>query len=227
MDNFGVPTIKMRVYFSSYHLWAADHLAKLARQIEDTHLRRSRFDIKHRAYVTNSIFSSVAFMESAINELFQDASERYTAYLSSLPEQAVTLLADYCNRTTQKKRRGKSILGKYKLSLHLCGKKPFEEEESPYKEVNHVVQLRNTLVHYKPQTLGGDAIHQLTSQLMGQFPENKLMAGSGNPYFPDKVLGYGCAEWATSSVRKFCDVFFSEIGVIPNYQQVNFSFAGG
>ena len=79
------PTIQMRVYFSSYHLWAAKHLMELATDIEQGHTGGSVFDIKHRAYVTKSILSSVAFIEAAINEVFQDAFDGHESYLSTLP----------------------------------------------------------------------------------------------------------------------------------------------
>lgn len=61
----GTPTVLMRVYYSSHHLWGAHYFAQLAGEIEDAHNGRSRFDIKHRTYVTNSLLSSVAFLKAS------------------------------------------------------------------------------------------------------------------------------------------------------------------
>jgi hypothetical protein len=57
--------IKMRVYYSSYHLWAAQHFARLAKELEDQDPARRGFDIAHRAYVTNAILSSAAFLRGS------------------------------------------------------------------------------------------------------------------------------------------------------------------
>lgn len=218
----GTPTVLMRVYYSSYHLWGAHHFAQLAGEIEDAHNGRSRFDIKHRVYVTNSLLSSVAFLEAVINELYQDAFDQHSSYLSMLSQGIRDLRADFWAMTEEENKSPISILDKYQLALRFCGKEPFKKGESPYQEVDSIVKIRNALTHYKPQSLGGDNIYRLEGRLRGKFRENKLMSGSGNPYFPDKVLGRGCADWAVTSVRKFADKFFSEIEVIPNYQRVSF-----
>ena len=55
------------------------------------------------------------------------------------------------------------------------------------------------------------------------FPENPL-AGSGNAFFPDKVLGYGCAAWAVMSALEFADNFWSSISVVPHYQAYRHMF---
>jgi len=215
----GTPSVLIRVYYSSYHLWATNHFAQLAGEIEDTHSGRSRFDIKHRAYVTNSILSAVAFLEAAINELYQDAFDKHSGYLTTLPQAIRNLLGDFWAMTEGENKSAISILDKYQLALRFCGKEPFNKGKSPYQEVDLVVRIRNALTHYKPQSLGGDNIHRLEAGLRGKFSENKLMSGSGNPYFPDKALGRGCADWVVASVRKFADKFFSEIELVPNYQR--------
>jgi hypothetical protein len=217
------PTVLMRVYYSSYHLWGAQHFASLAGEIEDAYNGRSTFNIKHRAYVTNSLLSSVAFMEAAVNELYQDAFDEHSSYLSPLSQETRNLLADFWNMTEKENKSTISLLDKYQLALRFCGREPLSKGDSPYQEVESIVKIRNALTHYKPQSLGGDNVHRLEGRLRGKFQENKLMSGSGNPYFPDKVLGRGCADWAVASARTFTDKFFSEIEVVPNYQRVNFN----
>ncbi len=50
-----------RVYYSSYHLWAAKKFAQKAADIEAEPGINLASGIEHRAYVTNAIFSAVAF----------------------------------------------------------------------------------------------------------------------------------------------------------------------
>jgi hypothetical protein len=47
MASFGVAELRMRAYFSSYHLWAAEHFTGLAKEIEDAHTGSPEFNIAH------------------------------------------------------------------------------------------------------------------------------------------------------------------------------------
>ena len=78
------------------------------------------------------------------------------------------------------------------------------------------------MTHYKPETYGGETQHKFFKQLTNKFSDNPLMAGSGNPYFPDKCLGSPCAKWAIQAGKALADAFFQRLGLIPHYQQVKF-----
>ena len=56
------------------------------------------------------------------------------------------------------------------------------------------------------------------------FADNALMVGSGNPWWPDKALGFGAAEWAHRSVQALADHVSDAIGIVPIYRKVE---AGG
>ena len=215
-------TITMRAYYSSYHLWAAKHFCELAKNAENEPGDHTRFDIKHRAYVTNSILSAVAFLEAAINELYQDAADNHESYITKLNADSKQLMSDFWQFTEERNRSAFNLLDKYQIALTFLRKPQFDSGQSPYQDVTLVVRLRNELVHFKPKSLGGDVEHKLARQLRGKFAENKLMDGSGNPWFPDKCLGHGCAQWAVASVTNFADQFFAAIDVEPNYQRIEF-----
>ncbi len=113
--QLGVPTILTRSYFSSHYLWAAKHLAGLAGKTEEGHTGSPRFDIGHRAYVVNSIMSSVAFLEAAINELYQDAFDGHESYIGLLPPQVRSLLGEFWAMIEGDSRPTLSILDKLEL----------------------------------------------------------------------------------------------------------------
>ena len=221
----------MRAYFSSYHLWAAKYFSKLAAEIED-HYKKSSvpvFDIRHRVLVMNSISSSVAFAEAAINELFQDAVDKHHAYILPIKKEKIDILSDYWCMTELKNKSHISILDKYQLALRFCDKKPFDNSKNPYQNAELVIQLRNTLIHYKPESISPDRTCKpgkqikLGDKLNGKFPQNSLMIKSGNPYFPDKLLGCGCTSWSWKSMESLADLFFQSIGIEPNYKKVDLS----
>lgn len=220
--ELGLPSWYMRVYFSSYHLWAAKHFLEISKEIEESSKELPAFEIRHRAFTINSILSSVAFVEAAINEVFQDALDNHHFYIESLGKDKIELLADYWRMTEIEKKSHLSALDKYQLALRFCGREPFKKDENPYQDANLIIKLRNTLIHYKPESFSPDKPHKLGNQLKGKFPENNLVSKSANPYFPDKCLGYGCANWSCKSMEKFTDAFFQKLGIEPSYKKVSF-----
>ena len=212
----------MRVYFSRYHIWAASYFARTSSDIEKG--RASGFHLDHRAYVTGTIVESVSFLEAAINELFTDAAEDYRTpeWTGALPSDAMKQLGSMWEFVGRK-----PILDKYQMALTLAGKETYDRSAAPYEDVALLNRLRNSLVHFKPESrtagLPSDAIesHPVEKGLRGKFPPNQLMEGTGNPYFPDKCLGHGAARWAVESSLKFADDFFlSRLEVKPNYHHI-------
>jgi hypothetical protein len=75
MATLFAASVSMRAYFSAYHLWAAKRFAKLADATEDD---AEGFNIGNRAFVTSAVLSAAAFLEAAINEIYDDVVDGYT-----------------------------------------------------------------------------------------------------------------------------------------------------
>ncbi len=223
----GSAILSMRIYFSTYNLWAAEHFSKLAGEIETAHQGRSQFNLEHRVYIMNSILSATAFLEAVINELYQDAHDKHLVSLGHLDETVISILSDFWEMTEEDNKSFLSILDKYQLALRFAGKEPFQKGENPYQDTALVIKLRNYLTHYKPMDLSEINKHSLDNMLRGKFLPNKMMEGSGNNFFPDHALGKGCAEWSLKSVKNFADEFFQRMGIKPNYQVVDMDKLAG
>jgi hypothetical protein len=216
--RFSVPSpiLSLRIYFSTYHLWAARHFAQLTAKAEAAPGRVPRFEFEHRALATNTILSAVAFLEAAINELFQDASDAHPSYVQSLKKEGLAALADAWDDGAD----WLNILTKYQLACRLVGVQAFDRGVEPFQSAKLLIQLRNALVHYKPSSRSAGDETSLEQGLSAKFAPNHLMEGSpGNPYFPDKCLGAGCTMWAVYTVEQFATEFFARIGVQPNFQR--------
>ncbi|MEA2202729.1 MAG: hypothetical protein QOI89_3409, partial [Solirubrobacteraceae bacterium] len=59
----------VRSYYSTQHLWASQHFARLAADFERDHAGHSRIFLQHRSYVIGAVMESVAFLEAFINEV--------------------------------------------------------------------------------------------------------------------------------------------------------------
>lgn len=212
--------VRLRVYFSSYHHWAARHFSELALQIESVHSGEARFDIKHRAYVTNAILSSVAFMEASINEIFQDVVDSHECYVSPLGQNVRELMASHWSITEEQNRSALGVVDRYQLVLNFARLQMFPKGEQPYQDAHLLVRLRNYLIHYKPEDVSRGDEHRLEQQLRGKFQENRMMPG--NPFVPDRCLGVGCAQWSVNASRAYLDQFYERVQIVPNYQRVDF-----
>jgi hypothetical protein len=221
------PRILLRSYLSSHLLWTARHEAKLAEKIEAAHgSGRSRFSIEHRAYVLSSIVASVAFLEAMINELYQDAADDHApdgGYITPLSPECRNLMAELWRSTREGKLK---TIEKYERLLLFAGAKPLDRGGQVYGNARLLLRLRNAIIHFRPEDRSAeDELDKLQKGLRERgFAGNALMEGSGNPWWPDKALGYGAAEWAHRSAQALSDHVSDAIGIVPVYRKVE---AGG
>jgi hypothetical protein len=217
--DVSTPAIWHRLYFSSYLLWTAQHEAELAGQIEAAHVGSSRFSIEHRAHVLSSTVASVGFLEAMANELYQDAVDGHSAdaYVTPLPAESRQAMVDFWRASGS----GRSVetIEKYERLLEFAGAVPLDRGGQLYEDARLVITVRNIIVHYLPENLSAAAeAHDMERRFRTKnFAENALMVDSGNPWWPDKALGYGCASWAHRSMKALADYTSDAIGIVPNY----------
>ena len=213
----------MRSYFSTNLLWTGLHFAARAGQIESLHTGGSRFDIEHRGYVLGAILSAANFLEAMINELYQDAHDGHgvtgDGYLAPLSAETQLMLAQLWAGTDD----GSKLrpLQKYELVLTAAKQAPLDRGAQPSQDAQLVVQLRNAIAHYKPATISADEPADIERRLRWKFPDNVLMAGAGNPWWPSHCLGFGCAQWACDSAFALAELLSNELGIRPNYKRVS------
>lgn len=205
----GIGAAVKRVYFSPSHLWAAEHFVRLASEIEAAHNGPPQPNIAHRAYVMNAVLSAAAFLEAAINELFDDVIDGHPRFIDPLTIETRRSLSGLWQRA-----EGWPVLEKYLLL------RPFDKDARSYQDAQHLIRLRNALTHTWPKTRSSEDADDLSKALMHKFPANRLMANSASPYFPDHCLGAGCAAWAVASSRTFANEFFGRLQ--PDYQTATF-----
>ena len=202
------------MYPSVYFLWSAEHHARLAAEIEQEHSGASRGSVRHRAYVISSVTDAVSFMESVVNEVIQDIVDNMTAdspaiHIQPIHNAARQRLFGYW--ITGEKS---SILGKYNDTLKLADKATLDYGAEPTQSAAVLIALRNYFVHHKPENISISLDPpKLATKLHGRFPDNALMAGATNPWFPDHAMGAGCARWSHATARSFIDSWASLLGL--------------
>jgi hypothetical protein len=220
--------IKMRTYFSIQHIQSAAIFCRLCQKAENEYDGKFNQGLhtELRAYVTSTIFACVSFLEASINEIFCDATDSQNR-LEVLGEDKIKLLSNMWEMSVPR-TAAYSITDKYQITLTLLEKPLFDKGTTPFQDISILIRLRNALTHYEPEWFSSysgikaeiDNLNKLSRQLIGKFPASKPFEKTGNPYFPDKCLGYGCAKWAVLSCIKFTDEFYTKIGKEPTYNHV-------
>ncbi len=190
-----------------------------------TSLERDQAISEHSSYVLGTILSAVTFLEAMINELFTEAGEADKEHLGVLKDEQLSLLTRMWCRGIP--RTGKfSILIKYEVFLDLLNDPQFKKGEKIYQNVTRLISLRNALTHYEPEwqpagvtELPKDQQHKFQKDLSGLFKLNPL-TGDGNPFFPAKCLGHGCAEWAVNAAIIFSDKFIELAGISCPFEHI-------
>ena len=218
------PTLRVWEKLSYDHLLAAAHFARSAHDYERQYVPGSgTFPIEaHRACVIGAILTSIACLEAAVNELFAETAEIPNALIRAKDPQVAERLARLWRTGAGRWR----VLEKFQVALAAGGKELFDVGGPPFQDARLLIELRNRLVHFKPEwqpasledgTQAGE-LSSLEKRLRGKFVTHPAYKDSGNPFFPDKCLSHGCAEWAVVTATAFCDEFFNRLGIPPPYE---------
>jgi hypothetical protein len=214
---------KLRQPYSIKHIQSAVIFCKKCSEIERQNTINTidpEVRILHQAYVLNSIISSVAFLEAFINELFCDSQENIEYIKKSLDNASVTRLSRMWELEVPKTASYK-IVQKYQIALTLTDKIAFGENDEIFQDIKTLTKLRNELIHYEPKWIEifDDPINERNNMInIGKRLQHKKISHNpfveaGRPYFPDKCLGYGCAQWAVMSSLTFCEKFCEKMNL--------------
>jgi hypothetical protein len=229
--------IRFRDCFSVRYIQSAALLCRLGFPIEQEYRKTGTIpadlQLRHEAFMLNSVLSTVSFLESTINELHADAADE--AYNFS-DEKHETLLKLVSEKWKNEKNFDRApVLAKYQKILGIVGKPLFEDGDQAFMNVRDLIEIRNHLMHYKREWVviaDGErrvAIEDSTGakfekNLRKKFATNPL-APKNRPFFPDQCLGHGCAEWAVVNSLIFTDEFFRRLDLPTPYEGIRSEMA--
>ena len=206
--SVGEVQLAMRTLLTGQAIQAAARFAQLSCQVESSNIS-SELKSDHRSYVLGAITFSAIFLESTINELFLNAGD---PKLERHPDPHVEgqLKASWATGIDKL-----PPLDKFQIALLVAGKEPLDKGKQPYQLAKLLVELRNALVHYKPEWVRLDDQTKWEKKLDGKFEPCEFLKGSNNPFFPDKCLSCGCAKWAVNASWEFVEGFNARMGLPP------------
>jgi len=224
--------VRFRECFSVRYIQSAALFCRLAYAIEKEFGKNGTVSpesaLMHEAFALHAVLSAATFLESTINELYSDATD--DAFLPE-DERARGLFRTIAREWRNEKNFDRApLLAKYQKILSLSGNTPFSETDPAFANGKNLVAIRNFLLHYRrewvraskrrgPRGKETSEAERFETALSRAFRENPL-APKGRPFFPDRCLGHGCAEWAVINSLIVTDTFFAVIGIPAPYEGV-------
>ncbi len=220
-EQFNIST---RTYYSILHLKTADLFSNKAKEIEGKY--EGEFDLvltsELNSYVTSVILSSVAFLEANINETLSDIFEGNSHFRSEIDKDKQEQLRKLWHLGIPR-TASYSVLNKYETTLVLLVNKKLDKGCSPIQDILQLIKLRNALIHFEPEwkswTESNNDKDKFFKALNGKFELNPFFSKE-EPFFPQRCLGAGCAEWAVINSLKFVDEFCNLSGLKPLYGEL-------
>ena len=171
--------IRFRDCFSVRYIQSAALLCQLAFAIEQESREvkeiPAALQLRHEVFILNSVLSSVAFLESTINELYADAADE--AYFFA-DEKHEALLRLICDKWKNEKNFDRApLLNKYQKILLIAGKFPFDEDDQAFANLKFLIEIRNHLMHYKREwvVIGDGATRRDGDETTGgKFEKNQV-----------------------------------------------------
>jgi len=225
-------SIRFRDCFSVRYIQSAALLCRLGYRIEKDFLESGTISeedrLSHEVFILNSILSSVAFLESTINELYADAAD--DAYFFTDKKNEVLLQTIGEKWRNEKNFDRAPLVNKYLKILMIADKPGFDDNNPVFSDIRSLIEIRNSLMHYKREwivvqkgeiSLDFEETHgeKLERMLRNKFPGNPL-AQKNRPFFPDTCFGHGCAEWAVGNSLAFTDEFFRKLELPAPYDGI-------
>ena len=220
--------IEIRHYITSQHLWTARREAWLCRNREDQLLNDGNVDQRHRSHAITAVLSAVAFLEAFINAIWQDAADsepgKHTHYTDGIPDDAMATMRELWNGKDQAERM-MSLLSKFQVALVCAGHERIDEGAEPFQSADVLVDLRDELVHFKPRWHSNEddtkfekRFKRFEKGLKSKItPQRENRQPIGLPWFPNKALGAGCADWACESSIAFARTWHQRTGLTHDF----------
>jgi hypothetical protein len=216
-------SVTKRSYYSIGWLVTADIMKTHAEEIGggDTRPDVAAY-AEMRSCVLSAVTASAAFLESHINELFDDACEYAdrpdSKSLRGLDGETQVRLAALWPHSEMH-----PVMVKYDIALDLAKADALDHGAEPAQSASDLLLLRNYLLHYRPNSVR-DGVSQGEDLRLSNRLRSKLKLPAwdddGEDLFPTRAICPGLARWAVESSVHYTDAFSRRLGINLNYDHV-------
>jgi hypothetical protein len=204
-------TLRVRVNLAVAHLRGALALAIECDGLERHHVWPATQVIldRHFGCASGAVIGAACALEAAVNEFRQDVIDGFDDDLGSAShvKRQIVDLWDTVDRLP--------LLRKFDWVLSLAQANPMPKGAEPLQSTADLFELRDALVHYKPEWYD-DLKHsqRLEQRMKSKFALNRL-APADAAFLPYRACGVGASLWAAEAVAAFLKEFYARLGIRP------------
>ncbi|MCC6787095.1 MAG: hypothetical protein IT547_04590 [Hyphomonadaceae bacterium] len=185
------PTLIQRAQLIWQHAYAAALFSRMVGEMEAAHQGKrlgSFFDDIY-AHASPCIIMAAAGVEAYANQIFADRALIFAHFDKQLLEGMWEKWAE----------RQLSPLEKFRFAFQLKGLAPMDAGAAPYQDVAAVFELRNALIHFKPEWSNArDGQEKLERKLASALARSAFYPAS-EPLFPFVWATHASTRWAVGS----------------------------
>ncbi|MCO5383414.1 MAG: hypothetical protein NHB15_16170 [Methanosarcina barkeri] len=211
-------SMRSLIPLSKNHLICACLCANGCKEIEqefiDGNTIRNKDDLHQEniAYACGAVISSVAFMESTINEFFQNFFYTFDK-LNITNSELMDLKSKW--EINEEKFMHFKLEQKYdELAYKKILNKELDKNNKSWDDFKNLITLRNSLVHFRAKWQTDipkrDDPYKII-HLRKRFKQNPFVEGTDNLDFPKGVLCAGCAIWSIDASTRFVTMFSKDL----------------
>ena len=195
-------TVKTRINLALHHLFAACRFAARLQAIEQEYSGQAFGEFWEEAFHNGLGVATltVAALECYANEMYFEGS----ILGNTLTPAAAQELAQLVDK--------ESVLRKYSMALAVRGGKQLDFGLAPVQNVEALIKLRNSVVHFRPEWFGEGGKHEKLSKVL----QHKFLPSAflpNEPIFPRSWASASFATWALQSTVAFLEYFYNEVDI--------------
>jgi hypothetical protein len=212
-------SIKKKSILSYRFLDSTFNFARIAYEFE----QKQKIDIE--LYHNNAIaeiFMIVTFLEAHINEFFYEISENESYLHKTINVENHDVISKLWNKGIPRTARY-SILDKYEIASNLTKGKVLDHSCYPYQDVDALIKLRNSLIHYEPlwqEVSPCKNVNRLEQLLKGKYKTNPFLNEKTEPFFPFRCLSSDCLIWSIKCSITFVRDFYDNMKIDRTFKNV-------
>lgn len=205
---------KQRPNFTVFHLNSAELNRKIAFNIEKKYNQikpPTNILQNYISHISSAIISSVAALESKINEYIVDNEDKIKKKSLDLDDNF------YCQfRIKKNRKKGKNILSqiksitsaivKYKIINQIIHKDT-KIEPNIEEKIKLIIRIRNALIHFTPEWDNDLDMHKKIEKAVENHFRLCPFYSKETMFFPYRCLSDSCAEWAITTSKDFIENF--------------------
>lgn len=201
-------TVSQRMNLAVQNMLAAARFSRRVAELEDSNISQP-----FRSFWEEILHNSIASVMCCSSSLEAYANELFFEREAVFPKFSAPLL-DNLWETYERK----ATLEKFEFALLLSEKSGIDKGTTPYQDVQIVVELRNALVHFKPEwDTQADRHLKLSKKLKNKFDPSPFL--DDELVFPRRWATHGCTSWSVRSCLNFAAEFERLSNLPPKYPQ--------